>query len=92
MCVTSINCSFLWRSRDAALQSNHLRFHLRANARLGLAGLGIVWHQYWTTNKLRDRPIKVEQRLPRIEGFLGISMPPHRSLKGTRSGPRLQAA
>lgn len=24
-------------------------------AAVGLAGLGIVWHQYWTTNKLRDR-------------------------------------
>ena len=45
-------------------------------AAVGLAGLGIVWHQYWTTNKLRDRLVKVEQRLARIEGFLGIGMPP----------------
>ena len=45
-------------------------------AAAGLAGLGIVWHQYWTTNKLRDRLVKVEQRLARIEGFLGIGMPP----------------
>lgn len=45
-------------------------------AAAGLAGLGIVWRQYWTTNKLRDRLVKVEQRLARIEGFLGIGMPP----------------
>lgn len=45
-------------------------------AAVGLAGLGIVWHQYWTTNELRDRLAKVEQRLARIEGFLGIGMPP----------------
>ena len=44
-------------------------------AAVGLAGLGIVWHQYWTTNRLRDRLVKVEQRLARIEGFLGIGMP-----------------
>ena len=44
-------------------------------AAIGLAGLCIVWHQYSITNKLRDRLVKLEQRLARIEGFLGIGMP-----------------
>ena len=48
----------------------------RQIAAVGLAGLGVVWHQYWITNKLRDRLVKLEQRLARIEGFLGIGMPP----------------
>ena len=42
---------------------------------VGLAGLAIIWHQYWITNKLRDRLGDVEQRLARVEGFLGIGTP-----------------
>ena len=53
-------------------------------AAVGLAGLGIVWHQYWTTSKLRDRLVEVEQRLARIEGFLGIGMPPTAAPKAPR--------
>ena len=40
-----------------------------------LAVLAIIWHQQRITDKLRKRLDKVEQRLARIEGFLGISMP-----------------
>ena len=40
-----------------------------------LAVLAIIWHQQRTTSKLRDRLINVEQRLARMEGFLGIGMP-----------------
>ena len=40
-----------------------------------LAVLAIIWHQQRSTDKLRDRLDKVEQRLARIEGFLGIGMP-----------------
>ena len=54
---------------------------------VGLAGLGIVWHQYWTTNKLRDRLVKLEQRLARIEGFLGIGAPPAAAPETSGLGP-----
>ena len=40
-----------------------------------LAVLAIIWHQQRITDKLRERLDKVEQRLARIEGFLGIGMP-----------------
>lgn len=40
-----------------------------------LAVLAIIWHQQRVTDKLRDRLDAVEQRLARIEGFLGIGMP-----------------
>lgn len=40
-----------------------------------LAVLAIIWHQQRVTDKLRERLDKVEQRLARIEGFLGIGMP-----------------
>ena len=40
-----------------------------------LAVLAIIWHQQRITDKLRDRLDSVEQRLARIEGFLGIGMP-----------------
>lgn len=42
---------------------------------VALAVLAIIWHQQRTTDKLRDRLDTVEQRLARIEGFLGIGMP-----------------
>ena len=41
-----------------------------------LSVLAIIWHQRRSTDKLRDRLDRVEQRLARIEGFLGIDMPP----------------
>lgn len=52
-----------------------------------LAVLAIIWHQQRTTDKLRERLDasdrehrvgldEVKQRLSRIEGFLGIGMPP----------------
>ena len=40
------------------------------------AVLAIIWHQQRITDKLRDRLDNVEQRLARIEGFLGIGTPP----------------
>lgn len=40
-----------------------------------LAVLAIIWHQQRVTDKLRERLDKMEQRLARIEGFLGIGMP-----------------
>lgn len=40
-----------------------------------LAVLAIIWHQQRTTDKLRERLDHMEQRLARIEGFLGIGMP-----------------
>ena len=40
-----------------------------------LVVLAIIWHQQRITDKLRDRLDAVEQRLARIEGFLGIGMP-----------------
>ena len=43
---------------------------------VALAVLAIIWHQQRTTDKLRDRLDSVAQRLARIEGFLGIGMPP----------------
>lgn len=43
---------------------------------VALAVLAIIWHQQRVTDKLRDRLDNVEQRLARIEGFLGIGMPP----------------
>ena len=39
------------------------------------AVLAIIWHQQRTTDKLRERLDRMEQRLARIEGFLGIGMP-----------------
>ena len=42
---------------------------------VALAVLAIIWHQQRSTDKLRDRLVSVEQRLARIEGFLGIGMP-----------------
>ena len=42
---------------------------------LVLAVLAIIWHQQRITDKLRDRLDSVEQRLARIEGFLGMGMP-----------------
>ena len=53
---------------------------------VALAVLAIIWHQQRTIDKLRadferaldklrDRLGRVEQRLARIEGFLGIDMP-----------------
>ena len=41
-----------------------------------LGVLAIIWHQQRSTDRLRDRLDRVEQRLARIEGFLGIGMPP----------------
>ena len=57
---------------------------------VALAVLAIIWHQQRTTDKLRDRLVKVEQRLARIEGFLGIGMPPAAAVKapGGESGPQ----
>ena len=54
---------------------------------VALAVLAIIWHQQRTTDKLRDRMDasdrehraglgEVKERLARIEGFLGIGMPP----------------
>ena len=43
---------------------------------VALAVLAIIWHQQRVTDKLRDRLDNVEQRLARIEGFLGVGMPP----------------
>ena len=40
-----------------------------------LAVLAIIWNQQRVTDMLRERLDKVEQRLARIEGFLGIGMP-----------------
>ena len=40
-----------------------------------LAVLAIIWHQRRITDKLRDRLNTLEQRLARIEGFLGIGAP-----------------
>ena len=40
-----------------------------------LAVLAIICHQQRTTDKLRERLDHMEQRLARIEGFLGIGMP-----------------
>ena len=40
-----------------------------------LAVLAIIWNQQRSTDKLRVRLDNVEQRLARIEGFLGIVMP-----------------
>ena len=40
-----------------------------------LAVLAIIWHQQRITDRLRDRLDSMEQRLARIEGFLGIGMP-----------------
>ncbi len=42
---------------------------------VALAVLAIIWHQQRITDKLRDRLDSVEQRLARIEGFLGVGMP-----------------
>ena len=42
---------------------------------VALAALAIIWHQQRIADKLRDRLDNVEQRLARIEGFLGIGMP-----------------
>lgn len=42
---------------------------------VAVAVLAIIWHQQRATDKLRDRLDAVEQRLARIEGFLGIGMP-----------------
>ena len=42
---------------------------------VALAVLAIIWHQQRITDELRDRLDNVEQRLARIEGFLGIGMP-----------------
>ncbi len=42
---------------------------------VALAVLAIIWHQRRVTHTLRERLDKVEQRLARIEGFLGIGMP-----------------
>ena len=42
---------------------------------VALAVLAVIWHQQRTTDKLRDRLDSVEQRLARIEGFLGIGDP-----------------
>ena len=50
-----------------------------------LAVLAIIWHQQRTTDKLRDRLDTVEQRLARIEGFLGIGMPAAASSKAPGS-------
>ncbi len=48
-----------------------------------LAALAIIWHQQRVTDKLRDRLVSVEQRLARIEGFLGIGMPAAAAAKAT---------
>ena len=53
---------------------------------VGVAGLAIIWHQYWVTNKLRERLDEVEQRLARIEGFLGIGMTASASAKAPGAG------
>ena len=53
---------------------------------VALAVLAIIWHQQRSTDRLRDKLDasdrehraglgEVEQRLSRIEGFLGIGMP-----------------
>ena len=42
---------------------------------VALAVLAIIWHQQRITDRLRGRLDSVEQRLARIEGFLGIGMP-----------------
>lgn len=42
---------------------------------VALSMLAIIWHQQWVTAKLRDRLDALEQRLARIEGFLGIGVP-----------------
>lgn len=42
---------------------------------VALAVLAIIWHQQRIVDKLRERLDDVEQRLARIEGFLGIGMP-----------------
>ena len=54
---------------------------------VALAVLAIIWHQQRSTDKLHDRLDasdrehragldEVKQRLSRIEGFLGIGIPP----------------
>ena len=42
---------------------------------VALAVLAIIWHQQRIVDKLRERLDDVEQRLARIEGFLGIGVP-----------------
>ena len=42
---------------------------------VALAVVAIIWHQQRITDRLRDRLDSVEQRLARIEGFLGVGMP-----------------
>ena len=51
-----------------------------------LAVLAIIWHQQRSTDKLRDRLVSVEQRLARIEGFLGIGMPKAAASKAPGAG------
>ena len=53
---------------------------------VALAVLAIIWHQQRVTHKLRDRLDKVEQRLARIEGFLGIGMPAAAAAKAPGAG------
>ncbi len=48
---------------------------------VALAVLAIIWHQQRSTDKLRERLDNMEQRLARIEGFLGIGMPAAASKK-----------
>ncbi len=61
-----------------------------------LAVLAIIWHQQRSTDKLRsdfgrstdklrERLDNMEQRLARIEGFLGIGMPVEPSTKAPGS-------
>lgn len=42
---------------------------------IALSVLAIIWHHQRAADKLRDRLDTIEQRLARIEGFLGIGMP-----------------
>ena len=42
---------------------------------MAVAVLAIIWHQQRIVDKLRERLDGMEQRLARIEGFLGIGMP-----------------
>ena len=44
-------------------------------ATMAVATLAIIWHLWRTTRELRDRLNEVEQRLTRIETYLGIGLP-----------------
>ena len=73
-----LNCSTRWLCYDLGMDANTVSQMVT----VALAVLAIIWNQQRSTDKLRDRLDSVERRLSRIEGFLGVGMPPAAATRG----------